>query len=61
MWLEGVPLVSISNITCVNTTTVKNICKNIRDFDILATFRKISEDNKIIEIDEIKFGKRKYN
>jgi hypothetical protein len=35
MRLEVVPPVLISNITCVNTTTVKSICKKIGDLDIL--------------------------
>jgi hypothetical protein len=65
IWLEGVPQILISNITSVNVTTVKNIYKKIRDFDIfsfyLATFKKIGGDNKIIEINESKFVKRKYN
>lgn len=63
--MEGVPIFLISNIADISILSVKSICKKIRKFNVfqhyLNSFVKIGGNKKIIEIDESKFGKRKYN
>lgn len=65
MWLEAVPFDLIAQISNVSRSTVSSICKKLRSHNVLGQYliniTKLGGKNSIIEIDESKTGKRKFN
>ena len=65
MWVESVSCDLIANIAGIQRSSVFKIWNKLRSLGglnlYLNKFNKIGEGNAIIEINESKFGRRKYN
>ena len=65
MWIENVPCDLIASIAGIRGSSVFEICNKLRSLGgldlYLNKFDKIGGNNAIVEIDESKFGRRKYN
>jgi len=63
-WMQGISTKHISFITGLYEKTIRNVLKRLRKIIVpkyYETAEKIGEKDHIVEIDESKFGKRKYN
>jgi hypothetical protein len=65
MWLESVPFDLISKVADVRRSAVSEICIRLRSLNAfnryLVNFTRLGGKDRVVEIDESKLGKRKYN